>query len=98
MNNQELREILIKELGIGELPEEAQDEVVGKLGEIILKSVTVAIFERLPADARKEFESIGEKGDQDMIQDFLQRYIPDMSELMDQEVKRTLKNFSEGAK
>jgi len=98
MNNQELREVLIKELGIGGLPKEAQDEVVGKLGEIILKSVTVAIFERLPDDARKEFEDIGKKGDQDMMQEFLQRYIPDMSELMDEEVKRTLKNFSEGAK
>ena len=77
MGNQELREILIKELGIGELPEEAQDEIVVKLGEVILKSLTVAIFEKLSAEARVEFEKIGAKGDHALIQEFLEENIPE---------------------
>lgn len=95
MNNQELREILIKELGIGGLPEEAQDEIVAKLGEVILKSLTVAIFEKLSGDARTEFERVSEKGDHALIQDFLEENIPDLHALMEEEVKKTLQNFAE---
>ncbi|MEK7148477.1 MAG: DUF5663 domain-containing protein [Patescibacteria group bacterium] len=94
MNNQELREILIKELGIGGLPEEAQDEIVSKLSEIILKSLTVAIFEKLPDNARAEFEQIGAKGDHALIQEFLERNIPNLHALMEEEVKKTLQNFA----
>lgn len=94
MNNQELRDILIKELGIGGLPEEAQDEIVAKLGDVILKSLTVAIFEKLSNDARTEFERISSKGDHDLIQEFLEENIPDLHALMEEEVKRTLQNFA----
>lgn len=95
MKNQELRDILIKELGIGELPEEAQDEIVGKLGEVILKSLTIAIFDKLSNEARVEFEKIGEKGDPALIQEFLEENIPDMHLLMEEEVKKTLRNYAE---
>ena len=95
MDNQELRDILIKELGIGELPKEAQEEIVGKLGEVILKSLTVAIFDKLSNEARVEFEKIGAKGDHALIQEFLEKNIPDMHTLMEEEVKRTLQNYAE---
>ena len=95
MNNQELREILVRELGIGGLPEEAQDEIVAKLGEIILKSLTVAIFEKLSPSAREEFEQISTKGDHALVQEFLEKNIPNLSELMEAEVKKTLQNFSD---
>lgn len=95
MNNQELRDILIKELGIASLPEEAQDEIVGKLGEVILKSLTVAIFEKLSNDARIEFDRISAKGDHALIQEFLEENIPDLSILMEEEVKRTLQAFNQ---
>ncbi|MBI5400643.1 MAG: hypothetical protein HZB12_00800 [Candidatus Yonathbacteria bacterium] len=95
MNNQELRDILIKELGIEGLPEEAQDEIVSKLGEVILKSLTVAIFEKLSPDARTEFERISIAGDHVLIQEFLEQNIPDMHLLMEEEVKRTLEDFNQ---
>lgn len=97
MNNQELHDILIKELGISGLPKEAQDEIAGKLGEIILKSLTVAIFESLSSDAREEFEKISVHGDNALIQEFLEKSVPDMHTLMENEVRRTLQNFG-GAK
>lgn len=95
MNNSELRDILIKELGIESLPEEAQEEVVAKLGEVILKSLTIAIFDKLSKEARIEFEKITEKGDYAMIQEFLEENVPDMHTLMEEEVKKTLQNFAE---
>ncbi len=96
MNNNELRDILVAELGIGELPAEAQEEIVSKLGEIILKSVTVAIFEKLPQEARAEFETITASGDDERVQEFLAKNIPDMPALMEAEVKRVLLSFREG--
>ncbi len=95
MDNKELRDILITELGIGELPEGAQDEIVSKLGEIILKSVTVAIFEKLPTEARVEFDVITASGDNERVQEFLAKNIPDMPALMEAEVKRVLLSFRE---
>jgi len=95
MNNQELREILIKELGIEMLPEEAQDEIVAKLGEVILRSVTVAIFEKLGDEARAEFERVSKEDEPELVQRFLEENVPDMQTLMEEEIKRTLKNFAE---
>lgn len=95
MKNHELRDILIKELGIGELPEEAQDEIVSKLGEVILKSMTIAIFDKLSAEARLEFEKISAKNDPALIQEFLEENISDMHTLMEEEVRRTLQNYAE---
>jgi len=96
MNDQELRVTLVKELGIEELPDEAQDAIVSKLGEVILKSVTLAIFEKLPEEARQEFDAISVTGDQARIQEFLGRTVPDMDLLMEEELKKTLLAFREG--
>lgn len=94
MNNQELRELIIKELGIESLPESAQDEIVGKLGEVILKAVTVAIFEKLSPEGRAEFERISREDEPELVARFLEEHVSDMETLMEEEVKRTLKNFA----
>ena len=93
MNNQEIHDILIKELGIENLPVEAQAEIVSKLGEIILKSITVTIFEQLPQEGRDEFDIITQSGDNERIQEFLGRTIPDLPDLMEAEVKKVLFAF-----
>lgn len=94
MNNPELRDILIAELGIGSLPEEAQEEIIGKLGNVILKSLTLAIFDKLPNAARLEFDRISEKGDDQMIQEFLDENIPNLHELMEEEVRKSLQDYA----
>ncbi len=96
MNNQELRDILIAELGIGELPEEAQNEVVAKLGDVILKSLTVTIFEKLPQEARTKFETVSASGNDEDIQFFLNENIPELHTLMETEVRRVLQSYREG--
>lgn len=95
INNQELHDILIKELGISGLPKEAQDEIAGKLGEIILKSLTVTIFEQLSTNAREEFEKISTSGDNTLVQEFLEKNVPNLHELMEEEVKKTLQDYGE---
>jgi len=94
MNNPELRNIIIAELGIGELPEEAQAEIIGKLGDVVLKSLTVAIFDKLSNDARTEFEKISQKGDHAMVEEFLEENVPNLHVLMEEEVRKTLQNYA----
>lgn len=96
MNDQELRATLVKELGIEDLPKEAQDVIVSKLGEVILKSVTLSIFEKLSEEARKEFDEVSALGEPARIQEFLEQAVPDMSLLMEEELKKTLRAFREG--
>lgn len=97
MNNNELRDILIRELDIGLLPEELQNEVVAKTGETILKFITMAILERLSSEAREEFEKISTTDNNSLIQEFLERNIPDLHALMEAEVKKALVLFNENA-
>ncbi|MEK7538697.1 MAG: hypothetical protein AAB552_02555 [Patescibacteria group bacterium] len=95
MNNQDIREVLLKELDLTGIPSEAQDQVISKLGEIILKSLVVTIYEHLLPDARKEFDAISASGNQTQIQEFLEQNIPRINELMEAEISKTINAFKD---
>ena len=59
-----------------------------------MKSITVAIFEKLSDEARAEFERVGAEGDPALIQKFMEEHVPDLSELMAKEVKGVLQSFT----
>lgn len=94
MNN-ELKATLVKDLGIADLPQEAQDQVLASLGDIILRSTTTAIFERLNDEQRTEFDRLSADEDPDKIQEFLNKTIPNMPKLMEEEVKKTIARFKQ---
>lgn len=94
MNN-ELKAMLAKDLGIHDLPEEAQDQILASLGDIILRSTTTAIFERLNDEQRTQFEQLSADEDPSKIQDFLTQNVPDMPKLMEEEVKKTIARFKQ---
>lgn len=94
-SNQELRETLIKELGIENLSGEVQDEIVGKIGRIVLQSLTTTIFERLSPSAKEEFNRISATGNAGLIQEFLEENAPGIQQMMEQELKKTLQGFKE---
>lgn len=97
MNNKELRETLIKELGIENLSGEAQDEIVSKIGEMILKSLTASIFEKLTPAAREEFDAISAAGDAALIQEFLEQNAPGIQQMMEEEIRKTIEGFKKNA-
>lgn len=94
MNNHELRDILIKEMNIGSLPEGDQNDILAKVGNAVLQSLTRSIFEKLSSEAREEFEKISVDGDED-IQEFLDSNIPSLHELMETEVKKAIMLYKE---
>ena len=93
MDNQSFRENLIKELGIANLPTEAQDEIVAKVGEMVLQSLTATILNRLNPAAREQFNRISESGDPAQIQQFLEENAPGIQDMMSLELKKTLEEF-----
>lgn len=95
MNNKEIRSLLIAELGIENLASEAQDEIVGKIGEMVLQSLTASIFEKLSQPAREEFERISATGNPNAIQEFLEENAPGIQQMMEEELKKTLQSFKE---
>lgn len=95
MNNQDLREILLKELDFEGIPTEAQNEVVSQLGEIILQSLVVTLYKQLLPEARKEFDALSKAGNPEHIHEFLEQNIPHVQELMQEEVQKTIRVFKE---
>lgn len=93
MSDQELRTLLAKELGIEHLAEAAQDEIIAKIGDVVLKSLTVSILETLPPDAQAEFEAIGAQGNPALIQEFLAKHAPNIELLLAEEMQKTIAGF-----
>jgi hypothetical protein len=98
MNNQEIRDLLIKELAIENLSSEAQDEIVAKIGEMVLRSLTASIFERLTPSAREEFSRISTAGNPALIQEFLEENAPGIHQMIEEELKKTLDGFKKQGK
>lgn len=90
-----LRTILTKELSIESFPEDMQSEILAKVGEFILQSLTAVIFSKLSTTAREEFEKISAKGDDAAIAEFLGEQIPDFHTLFASEVKKALELYKE---
>lgn len=98
MNDQELRTLLIQELGIEHITAEAQDEIIGKIGDIILKSLTATIFETLTPEARAEFDTISALGDPALVRKFLEEHAPNMQQLLEAEMRKTIAGFKTAGK
>ena len=52
ISNQDTREQIIKELELGGFPADAQDEIITKLSENLLKKIAIAMLDKLPEDKR----------------------------------------------
>lgn len=74
---------LIDDLGINGFPQDAQDAIVTRLGETILKRLMVDVLERLIDADREEFAKItdDENSDWNTINTFLRERIPDLDVL-----------------
>ncbi|MDD3498307.1 MAG: DUF5663 domain-containing protein [Candidatus Moranbacteria bacterium] len=82
-----IKEEIIKELGLENLSDEKQDEILIKIGEIILKKIFIETVDRLSDSDRKTFESMlkgGKKADE--IEKFLNEKIDDYDKMVEKVV------------
>lgn len=97
ITKKELNEIILKDLNIGGLPAESQDKILEKLGENITNRIFMAILEKLPEDARVEFDAVSASGDEIKMQEFLKLKIVNIEELIQRIIQLTISEFKEMA-
>jgi hypothetical protein len=100
MPNTILRQNIIKQLGIETLPEKEQEEILLRIGKIIFQSVLIRVMERLNSKEKDEFtQLLTEKPDDEKaILDFLKSKIPDLDEIVNEEVATFKKEVVDFAK
>lgn len=84
------KENLIKELGLDLLPEEEQEAALLTVGRIIFQSVLIRVLEQLNEKEKTEFEKLLKQSpdDEEAIYTFLQSKVPNLNELVGEEVAK----------
>lgn len=74
---------LTKELGLGSLPQEKQEELLVKMGELLMKRIFIETMERLGEDGAAEYEQLMEGNpEQSVLENFLNEKIPEYNEFI----------------
>lgn len=91
----ELAALIAKDLGITDLPQDKQQELISQFGEIALKAASLAVMEKLTNETREEFMKLAEAGDASAIQTFLNREVPDHETIAKGAVAEEVRRFRE---
>ena len=89
--------IAASELGIENFSPEDQEEIISSFGAVALQAATVAILSALPERKREEFADLSERNDQEGIQEFLGREVPDYEARVGTAVAEEVRRFKEFA-
>ncbi len=80
-----------KKLNIASLSIPVQEEIISRVGQNIIKRVSVEIFKTLPKDKRPEFEEFIGSGDVDGLYAFLKPLVPDLDAFIERETEKEIK-------
>lgn len=85
-----LKQNIINNLGISALPQEEQEEAMTRIGNIIFQGVLIRIIEVMSDSDKDEFEKVlSEKnGESEAVLEFLRLKIPNLNEIVDEEVAK----------
>lgn len=85
-----LQKNIIKDLGLDTLPGKEQEETLLSIGRIIFQSVLISVMDELDEAGNDEFEKIlSEKpNDEEAIFGFLQSKLPNLNEIINDEVSK----------
>lgn len=78
----EIAQTIIAQLGLSELPEEAQQETIAAIGETILGRIIVEVLSILPKTKHEEFRAMIGTASPLKIYTYLSPYIVDMPGLV----------------
>jgi len=93
INTKDIFKKIEQDLELSDFPEETRAQIITKLGENILKRVTIAVLDNLPDGARAEFDSLSADGDTQKMQEFLSSNIPNINELIEDEIRKNIEEF-----
>ncbi|MBI4691842.1 MAG: hypothetical protein HY773_00110 [Candidatus Terrybacteria bacterium] len=85
-----LQKNIISDLGLDKLSEKEQEEALQSIGRIIFQSVLIRVMEEMDDKGKDEFEKVlSEKpNDEEAILNFLQTKLPNLNEIVNEEVAK----------
>lgn len=86
--NTVLKQTIIEELGLQDLPQEKQDELMTQIGEVVMKRIYLETMETLEKEDQEKLVDLMEKSP-DRVEPFLREKIPDY----DNFVKKVVDDF-----
>ena len=89
----DIRQTLLKELGVESLPPQAQQEAIAAAGGPLLQSVMLDIFEKIPQAQQADFQKALQSGDHKGIEALITANIPDSSAFIEQSVTKAVADF-----
>jgi hypothetical protein len=95
-NQDKNKEDIMQYLGLSKLSQEKQDEILSKIGEIILKKIFIETVDKLDEEDRIEFEKMLKEGsDVESIEKFLNTKIENYDMIIGkivEEIREDIKN------
>lgn len=94
-NQNQMQQTIIDELGLAELPQEKQGQLLVKMTEVVLKRIFLETMEKLTEAQQAEYEKmIDENVPPEKLENFLQEKIANYEEM----VKKIIFDFKEEMK
>jgi len=81
-----IQDNILKELGIDQLPQEKQEEVLAAMTEVLLKRIILRVLQGLSEAQRGEFEQLCAAGDQEKVNQFLAKNVPNYEAVIKEEI------------
>jgi len=98
MITEEIKQNIIKELGLDEFPAEKAEEIMTKLEQNIERSLTLEVLDLLTVENQQEFMKIAETESDQEIKSFLESKIPNFDSLVKAVAESVVKEFKDLSK
>ena len=90
-----LKENIIEDLGLDQLPEDKREEILLAMTEALLKRILIVALEKIPESKKGEFDDIFKAKDSKKINEFLSNNIPGYKEIVKNEIDNFKKEMRE---
>ncbi|MDD5291217.1 MAG: DUF5663 domain-containing protein [Patescibacteria group bacterium] len=90
-----LKENIIEDLGLNQLPEDKREEVLLAMTEALLKRILIVALEKIPESKKGEFDEIFKSKDSEKINEFLSDNIPGYEKMVKNEIENFKKEMKE---
>ncbi|MFA5777816.1 MAG: DUF5663 domain-containing protein [Parcubacteria group bacterium] len=96
MDQDQIKKTLMEELGLSDLPQDKQEELVIKMTEVLLKRIFLETMEKLDDSGKGEYQKLVESGEAtpEQMEEFLKSKIANYDEL----VQKVVDEFKEEMK
>lgn len=90
-----IKDNLIKELGLEKLDKDTQENILTQMTESVLKRIAVSVLESLSEEDREEFIKLQSEGSSQRIEDFLNTKLDNYEKLVNDTVAEFKKEIKE---